>query len=67
MHVTSRIAGSINPVNYIPTIAIVALENRPILDVSGSAFVAKWNPNGQSAIVAVEIHWYSRDSISVIF
>jgi hypothetical protein len=41
MHAASRIAGSPNPVSWIPTIAIVALENRPILDEIGSAFVAR--------------------------
>jgi hypothetical protein len=40
MHVASRIAGSPNPVSWMPTIAIVALGNRPILDGIGSAFVA---------------------------
>jgi hypothetical protein len=67
MHVTSRIAGSPNSVSKILIIAIMALENRPILDESGSAFVARRDPTGQSAIIAFEIHWYSRDSTSVIF
>ena len=41
MHVTSRIAGSPDPLSRIPTIVMVALESRPILDESGSAFVAR--------------------------
>ena len=41
MHMASRIAGSPNPASRIPTIATVALENRPILDKIGSAFVAR--------------------------
>jgi hypothetical protein len=41
MHVTSRIAGSPNPVSRMPTTAIVALEDRPIRDVIGSASVAR--------------------------
>jgi len=37
MHMTSRIAGSLNPASLITTIATVALENRRILDRTGSA------------------------------
>ena len=41
MHVASRVAGSPNLVSWISTIAIVALENCPILDGIGSAFLAR--------------------------
>jgi type 1 glutamine amidotransferase len=41
-HVASRIAGNPNRVRQRrPSIAIVALENRPILDEIGSAVVAR--------------------------
>ena len=40
IYVASRIAGSSNPASRIPTIVIVVLEDGPILDVIGSAFVA---------------------------
>lgn len=65
MYVASRIAGSPDLVNCKPTIVIVALERRSILDESSSAFVARWNPTGQLRIMAVEISRYSRDSIIV--
>jgi hypothetical protein len=67
MPVASHIAGSPDLVSRIPTIVMVALENRPILDESGSAFVAGWYLNGHSANMAVKISRYSRDSTSVIF
>jgi hypothetical protein len=41
MPVAPRIAGSPDLVSRILTIAIVALESRPILDGIGSAFVAR--------------------------
>lgn len=41
MHVTSRIAGSPDPVSRIPAIVMVALEGRPILGKSGSASIAR--------------------------
>lgn len=37
MHVASRIAGSPNPVSWMPTIVTMALENCLILDGTGSA------------------------------
>jgi hypothetical protein len=67
MHVKPRIASSPNSASCIPTIAIVTLENCPILDEIGSAFVARWYPTGQFGNMAVEIIRYSRDSTSVIF
>jgi hypothetical protein len=45
MHVASRIAGSPDPVSRIPTIVMVALESRPILDEFGSASVGRQIPN----------------------
>jgi hypothetical protein len=65
--VKPRITSSPNSASRMPTISIVAFGNRPILDEIGSAFVARCYPTGQSPIMAVEIHWYSRDSTSVIF
>jgi hypothetical protein len=41
MHVASRIAGSPNSAIWMPTIVTVALENRPILDGTGSALRCK--------------------------
>jgi hypothetical protein len=67
MRVTSRIADSTDPVSRIPTIVMVALESRPILDGIGSAFIAQWYATGQSAIMGLEIHCCSKDSIGVIF
>ena len=67
MHVASRIASSPNLVSCISTMVMVALKMRPILDESGSAFVAGWYLNGHSANMAVKISRYSRDSTSVIF
>lgn len=56
MRVVSSIAGSLNSVNCIPTVAIiVALESRPILGEFGSASVANWNPAGQSTNMTVEM------------
>jgi hypothetical protein len=67
IHVKPRIASNPNSASCIPTIAVVALKNCPILDGIGSAFVARWYPTVQFGNMAVEITRYNRDSNSVIF